>query len=559
MSEYHREHHESRRRRTGGRRAVMAALLSVVGAFAGSGATATAYSDGPITAPTDVTLTFSVDNKIYDGTPTATLSGITPSAPFVGDVNVTYTAAFDTKHVGNGKNVAITFTLTGMDAGNYNVVNTPTTGTANITQRDLTPVIVANDKTYDGNRNAAVNFGSHIGFVGGDVISLDSGTRLFDTKNVGTGKTVTVSNIHLTGAGTDDGNYNLTSSTATDLADITARSLHVTATASNKEYDATIGATASLSTDALGGSDVTVAYTTATFGTKAVGTGKTVTVSGISIFGGLDAGNYSLANVSTTTTADITQRPLTVTAVASDKIYDGNTSATAALSTDAIFGDDVTALGTATFATKTVGVGKTVAVNSIAISGPDAGNYSLSNTTATDTADITHRTITVSATASDKPYDGNTTAVAALTSDKVPADVVTLSYVSATFDNKFVGTGKLVTVSGIAIGGFDSPNYTLGNTTATATAAITPVLLLDAAEQVYDAAAGAGTSLYAAATSYLFPVDINGDGRMDVVNATTRGVQVFRNDGNVMGHLSLVLVQEIAATYSHGGGAVDID
>ena len=63
---------------------------------------------------------------------------------------------------------------------------------------------------------------------------------------------------------------------------------------------------------------------------KNVGTGKTVTVSGISI-SGTDAGNYTF-NTTATTTANITARGLTVSATGVNKVYDGNTTATVTLS-----------------------------------------------------------------------------------------------------------------------------------------------------------------------------------------------------------------------------------
>ena len=100
----------------------------------------------------------------------------------------------------------------------------------------------------------------------------------------------------------------------------------------------------------MAGDTVTAAYTTATFSDKNAGTGKTVTVSGITI-GGADAGNYVLADPTTTTTADITARGLTVTATGTDRGYDGTTGATVSLLTSKLTGDAVTASYTsATFA-----------------------------------------------------------------------------------------------------------------------------------------------------------------------------------------------------------------
>ena len=62
----------------------------------------------------------------------------------------------------------------------------------------------------------------------------------------------------------------------------------------------------SLSDDRVSGDVFTDSYTSATFSDKNVGTGKTVSVSGISI-SGTDAGNY-YANTTATTTANITRR-----------------------------------------------------------------------------------------------------------------------------------------------------------------------------------------------------------------------------------------------------------
>src|SRR5262249_25736690 len=96
-------------------------------------------------------------------------------------------------------------------------------------------------------------------------------------------------------------------------ADITVRTLNVTATGVNKIYDGTTTATVTLSDDRVTGDVFTVSYASASFADKNVGTGKTVSVSGIAISGG-ESGNYVLAPPTATTTADITVRSLTVTA-----------------------------------------------------------------------------------------------------------------------------------------------------------------------------------------------------------------------------------------------------
>src|SRR5205085_1468485 len=118
----------------------------------------------------------------------------------------------------------------------------------------------------------------------------------------------------------------------------------------------------------------------------------------------------------------------------------------------------------ASFADKNVGTSKPVSITGISISGADADNYTF-NTTASATADITKRTSHITATADSKVYDGNTTAVAHLSDDRVSGDAFVDSYASATFADKNVGTGKMVTVSGIAIAGADANNYCFNTTT----------------------------------------------------------------------------------------------
>ena len=83
--------------------------------------------------------------------------------------------------------------------------------------------------------------------------------------------------------------------------------LTASVTAANKVYDGTTAATATLHADGRRRRRGDGACTSATFDTANVGTGKTVTVSGITL-GGAAAGNYTLASTTATTTADITPR-----------------------------------------------------------------------------------------------------------------------------------------------------------------------------------------------------------------------------------------------------------
>src|SRR5579884_1356912 len=355
-----------------------------------------------------------------------------------------------------------------------------------VNKRTLNVTATASNKTYDGTTAASgITFSDDR--VAGDTLTVSYTSATFANKNVGAGKTVTVSGLSISGA--SSGNYTLASTSVTTSANITARTLTVTATGVNKVYDGSTSATAILSDNRIAGDTLTFSFV-ASFATKTVGTGKTVTVSSITITGGADSGNYTLASTSTTTTANITSRTLTVSASASNKTYDGTTAATVSLSDDRVAGDTLTVSYTsATFASKTVGTGKTVTVSGISISGADSGNYTLASGTATTTANITARTLTITVSASNKVYDGNTTATVSLSDDRVAGDTLTVSYTSATFSSKTVGAGKTVTVSGISISGADSGNYSVSGT-ATGTADITAKTLtvsgVTASNKVYD-------------------------------------------------------------------------
>jgi hypothetical protein len=88
--------------------------------------------------------------------------------------------------------------------------------------------------------------------------------------------------------------------------------LIITAEGIDKMYDGNTQAAVNLKDNHQAGDIITINYASATFDTKDAGSGKTVLVSGITV-SGPDAGKYEF-NTSTTTTAAITPKPVTVTA-----------------------------------------------------------------------------------------------------------------------------------------------------------------------------------------------------------------------------------------------------
>jgi hypothetical protein len=123
------------------------------------------------------------------------------------------------------------------------------------------------------------------------------------------------------------------------------------------------------------------------FNNKNVGTGKAVTVA--MTIGGMDAGDYRLTQPSGLT-ANITPKAISVAAVGTNKVYDGNTGDRVVLDSNGIVsGDAVTFTGgSANFASSGVGNDKTVTVTGIRAAGSDAGNYTLAGNSTTTTANI---------------------------------------------------------------------------------------------------------------------------------------------------------------------------
>ena len=270
-----------------------------------------------------ITGAITASNKTYDTGTTATIAGRTLTGVLGSDV-VTLsggTATFATKTVATGKTVTATgLSLTGTDAANYALASTTATTTANITALTVTGAITASNKVYDAGTSATIAGRTLTGALGGDVVSLTGGTATFADKAAATGKTITATGLSLTG--TDAANYSLASSTVTTTASITALTVTGAITASNKVYDGTTSATLNgrTLTGVLGGDVVSLTGGTATFSTKTVATGKTVTANSLSLTGA-DAANYALSSTSATTTANITTAALTATANSVTRVY----------------------------------------------------------------------------------------------------------------------------------------------------------------------------------------------------------------------------------------------
>jgi filamentous hemagglutinin family protein len=245
----------------------------------------------------------------------------------------------------------------------------------------------------------------------------------------------------------------------------------------------------------------------ATMTDKNVGVAKPVTADAAVVFSVVDASGRPVFGYGEPALA-ATITPVALTAsgtVVANKVYDGNVGLTIASlgSVTPLAGDVVSidvASVTAAFVDRNVGTAKPVLFSGFALTGADAGNYSVALPTGL-TADITPLGLAVTGlAAASRVYDSTTLATLSGSATIAPlgGDTVTLAGTAlASFADKNVGSAKPVSVSGYTLVGPDAGNYTLLAPAGLA-ADITPAALalsgLTAASRVYDATTAATVS-----------------------------------------------------------------
>ena len=235
--------------------------------------------------------------KVYDGTTTAAVS--VDAADLVGvvsgdDVTLSASATYDNANVGTGKTITVVYTIGGADAGKYIAPGDLVVTNGEITPQPLTisdPDVVE-QKVYDATSAAIVtSVGTLSGVLSGDSVTV-SATASYDSPVVGVGKTITVVYVL---AGDDSANYSAPENFQLSSGVITPKPLTLSGTVveETKVYDDTTDATVTTAgtlSGVLSGDQVTVSAT-ASYDSKAVGTGKTITV--IYTLAGDDSSNYT--------------------------------------------------------------------------------------------------------------------------------------------------------------------------------------------------------------------------------------------------------------------------
>ncbi len=166
-----------------------------------------------------------------------------------------------------------------------------------------------------------------------------------------------------------------------------------------------------------------------------------------------------------TASLTITRRPISVSAVTDTKTYDGTTASSGApsISLGTLATGD-SAAWTQAFDNRNAGASKTLNATGTISDGNAGNNYTVTYVPASGS--INKLPLTLTAKSETKTYDG-TTASSLKPTASVPPATGDSMVLSQSFDNRNVGTGKLITPSATIDDGNSGANYALTLTTTT--------------------------------------------------------------------------------------------
>jgi len=321
--------------------------------------------------------------KTYDGSTNATLDAgnflITGWAGNDGATITQTSGQYDNANAGSGKHVTVNLTLAdylaanGTDLANY-VLPTQISGNVGIIDKaDATVTANSGTVTYNGQVQSVAGY-TITGLVNGEDESvLDS--------VVTTGGSGRNAGSYAHSVSGSDNNYALTFIDGTLTIDKAALALGTADV--TRTYDGTTHADGNAIV--IGGQlfgDDAISGGSFAFTDRNAGTGKTVTVDGVTVDDGNGGGNYTVTYIANTTST-ILQKALTIGGDfnAEDKLHDGNDRATISRNALAlqgvVAGDALTVDWQAAFTDAAIGPNKTVTLRGTSLAGGDSGNYLL--------------------------------------------------------------------------------------------------------------------------------------------------------------------------------------
>lgn len=409
-----------------------------------------------IIASSATTLTFTVNSVSSDIPAVLNFNGITvrPTGTVVGTGDITHSGAFIADVTDGVTNFGTLTTV----AGAVNKIGITSQPTNTVYGNTINSVVVKTQDQFGNNSVSGLAANSNVTITLQSGTGTLTGTTMADIGTSAGNGTVTYNNLYIDNVGAK-----VLRATATGLVNniidsnsfnITQKALTSTITSSNKMYDGNTSSDILTATPVgvVGGDTVTVNGGTATFDNKNIGTGKTVTATGMTL-GGADAAKYSFDGTGTGT-ADITVKPITLTVDAGQtKVY-GNTDPvfTYALNTP-LAGSDTASGALAR------DPGENFGVNAYAI---NQGTWSVGSNYAVTFVganfSISKRPITVTSAANTKVYDQTTSALTP------PAIVGTLAFSDTpnfvqVYGGPNVGNTKNLIPSGTVNDGNSGNNY----------------------------------------------------------------------------------------------------
>jgi filamentous hemagglutinin family protein len=365
--------------------------------------------------PADVTITGAVDSggSFTGGDPDVFVPDSAAATSNVNLTNITTTLNL-------GTDVTITTANTGVDGGGNGDISVDAVVTWSVIA-PTTPSTLTLSAVRDVNVNSAITAtrGSFVANAGRDVnlkavITTTDGDVVLRADSDGTGPGVAGGTVAFLAGGSVTMTrgaasiyYNPTSyATPTNylgnftLTDATLNAyMLVFVQGNDKVYDGLTTTSLSFVGDPTLGGVVTLVPGVADFGTSDVGIGKAIAYSGYSLGGG-DAGNFSLFSSAGNATADVSKRPVTVTADAGQGKTYGNLDPTPYTYANTSLGAGIALAGLLDRA-----AGETVggyAIGQGSLTDANNGNYTL--TYVGDNFAISQRPITLAAVVDSKTY-----------------------------------------------------------------------------------------------------------------------------------------------------------
>jgi len=351
----------------------------------------------------------------------------------------------------------------------------------------LTAATTIANKLYDGSATSgSVTLGTISGLIGSETLTITPTAANYANANVGTSKATTISYALANGSGGLASNYSMANLASS--GNITQKALTAVTTVASKQYDglATAGTVTLGTVSGLVGSEtLTITPTAGNYSNANVATGKAITISyALANGSGGLASNYSMANLSTT--GNINQMGVTVTAVTNTKTYNGTIASAGTPTVGTLAsGDAVNVAPTQVFDNVNVGTSHVLTASGLTIKNTSSvdvtSNYTISYTASPSTGVISKMGVTVTAVTDTKTYNGSTASAGTPTVGTLASGDAVNVAPTQVFDNVNVGTSHVLTASGLTIKNSSSvdvtSNYTISYTVSPSTGVITAIQL----------------------------------------------------------------------------------